>query len=75
MATRSIIRASGPSDIPLATLQGRRDDAGARIRVTKVRTLEAARMGEFALQPGQGPVAAVFVPLSLLQRELESPAG
>ena len=68
-----IIRASGPSDIPLGTLQGRRDDAGVRIRVTKVRTLEATRMGEFALQPGQGPVAAVFVPLSLLQRELRIP--
>jgi len=66
-----IVRASGPSDIPLATLQGRRDDAGVRIRVTMLRTLDAARMGEFALQPGQGPVAAVFVPLSLLQRELK----
>ena len=40
-----IIRASGPSDIPLATLQGRRDNAGARIRVTKVRTLEASAHG------------------------------
>lgn len=65
-----ILRASGPSDIPLGTLQGRRDDAGVRIRVTMARALEGTRMGEFALQPGQGPVAAVFVPLSLLQREL-----
>jgi ABC-type antimicrobial peptide transport system permease subunit len=65
-----IVRASGSSDIPLATLQGRRDDAGVRIRLTKARTLEASRMGEFSLQPGQGPVAALFVPLSLLQREL-----
>jgi ABC-type antimicrobial peptide transport system permease subunit len=68
-----IIRASGPTEIPLTTLQGRRDDAGVRIRVTKVRTLEPERMGEFALQPGQGPVAAIFVPLSLLQRELNLP--
>lgn len=68
-----IIRASGPTEIPLTTLQGRRDDAGVRIRVTKVRTLEPERMGEFALQPGQGPVAAIFVPLSLLQRELGMP--
>lgn len=66
-----IIRAGSPTDIPLATLQGRRDDAGVRIRVTKARTLEPERMGEFALQPGQGPVAAIFVPLSLLQRELD----
>jgi putative ABC transport system permease protein len=66
-----VLRASGPSDVPLATLQGRRDDAGVRIRVTKVRTLGAARMGDFSLLPGQAPVAAVFVPLSLLQRELK----
>jgi hypothetical protein len=66
-----IVRASGPSDIPLATLQGRRDDAGVRIRVTKARSLSASRMGEFSLQPGQGPVAVVFVPLPLLQRELK----
>jgi ABC-type lipoprotein release transport system permease subunit len=65
-----IVRASAPSDIPLATLQGRRDDGAARIRATVMRTLSPARMGSFSLQPGQGPVAAAFVPLSLLQREL-----
>lgn len=69
-----ILRVSGPSEIPLGTLQGRRDDGGARIRVTVARTLEAARMGEFSLVPGQGPVHAVFVPLALLQRELNMPS-
>jgi putative ABC transport system permease protein len=66
-----VLRVSGPSDIPLGTLQGRRDDAGTRIRVTVARTLTADRMGEFSLVPGQGPVAVAFVPLSLLQRELQ----
>jgi hypothetical protein len=69
-----VLRVSGPSEIPLGTLQGRRDDGGARIRVTVSRTLEAGRMGEFSLAPGQGPVNAVFVPLALLQRELKMPA-
>ncbi|MEZ5288538.1 MAG: hypothetical protein R2712_27775 [Vicinamibacterales bacterium] len=66
-----IVRASGPSDIPLGTLQGRRDDAGARVRVTLSRTLAAERMGDFSLVPTQGAVPAVFVPLALLQRELD----
>ena len=65
-----MLRVSGPSDIPLGTLQGRRDDGGTRIRVTLTRTLAAARLGEFSLVPGQAPVPVVFVPLSLLQREL-----
>jgi putative ABC transport system permease protein len=68
-----IVRASVPSDIPLATLQGRRDQGAARIRVTMARALGPERMGNFSLQPAQGPVAALFVPLSLLQRELKLP--
>ena len=39
--------------------------------MTKARTPRRVALGEFSLQPGQGPVAAVFVPLSLLQRELK----
>ncbi|MCC7032446.1 MAG: FtsX-like permease family protein [Acidobacteria bacterium] len=69
-----VLRVSGPSEIPLGTLQGRRDDGGARLRVTVARALGAARMGEFSLVPGQGPVHAVFVPLALLQRALNMPA-
>jgi putative ABC transport system permease protein len=65
-----ILRVSGPSDIPLGTLQGRRDEGGSQIRVTVARTLDGDRMGEFSLVPGQGPGLAVFVPLTLLQREL-----
>ncbi len=66
-----ILRVSGPSEIPLGTLQGRRDTGGEQVRVTVSRTLTADRMGEFSLAPGQGPVLTVFVPLSLLQRELD----
>lgn len=65
-----ILRASGPSEIPLGTLQGRRDAGGARVRLTMQRTIGASRMGEFSLVPGQGPVHAIFVSLPLLQREL-----
>ena len=65
-----VLRVSGPQDIPLGTLQGRRDDGGTRVRVTLARTLAADRLGEFSLVPGQAPVPVVFVPLGLLQREL-----
>lgn len=62
-----------PADVPLSTLAGRRDEIGTRVTVTTVRTLGSSRLGEFALQPEAGPIAAVFVPLSLLQRELKIP--
>jgi ABC-type antimicrobial peptide transport system permease subunit len=39
-----------------------------RLNITQVVAPEA--LGEFSLQPQQGPVRAVFVPLKLLQREL-----
>ena len=38
--------------------------------MTLTRTLAADRLGEFSLVPGQAPMPVVFVPLSLLQREL-----
>ena len=49
-----VLRVSGPKDIPLGTLQGRRDDGGTRIRVTLTRTLAADRLGEFSLVAGPG---------------------
>lgn len=69
------VHARGPSEIPLVTLPGPRDAPPARIEVTKVRTLEPERLGEFTLQLEAGPVSALFVPLSRLQRELNLPGN
>jgi putative ABC transport system permease protein len=64
------LRVAKPTDIPLSTLQGRRDAAGERIRLTVARVLDRASMGEFSLAPSQGPVLAIFVPMQRLQRDL-----
>ena len=64
------LRVAKPTDIPLATLQGRRDVTGQRIRLTVVRILDRASLGEFSLAPSQGAVFAIYVPLERLQRDL-----
>jgi putative ABC transport system permease protein len=64
------LRVAKPTDIPLSTLQGRRDAAGERIRLTVARVLDRASLGEFSLAPSQGPVLAIFVPMQRLQRDL-----
>jgi putative ABC transport system permease protein len=66
-----LLRVAKPTDIPLGALQGRRDEAGERIRLEIVRTLDAASLGEFSLAPAQGPTLALFVPLDRLQRDLD----
>jgi putative ABC transport system permease protein len=65
------IRIAKPTDIPLSSLQGRRDVTGERIRLTVSRVLDRSSLGEFSLAPSQGPVLAVFAPLERLQRDLE----
>ena len=64
------LRVAKPSDIPLATLQGRRETTGERIRVTVARVLDEASLGEFSLAPAQGPVFAIYLPIGRLQRDL-----
>ena len=64
------LRVAKPSDIPLSTLQGRRETTGERIRVTVTRILDDAALGEFSLAPTQGPVFALYVPMGRLQRDL-----
>ena len=60
-----------PSDIPLDSLHGRKEDVGRTMRLTVREVLPASRLGEFALDPAQGDVRAVFMPLARLQAELE----
>ncbi len=64
------LRVAKPSDIPLSSLQGRRDTTGERIRVTVARVLDDAALGEFSLAPTQGEVFAIYVPMGRLQRDL-----
>ena len=66
-----LVRVQRPSDIPLESVQGRKDDVGRTLRLTVRALLPAAAMGEFSLDAQQADVRAVFVPLEQLQRELE----
>lgn len=68
-----VLRVARPTDIPIDSLHGRKDDGGRAIRLSVKGALTRAQMGEFSLAPSQGPVRAVFVSLSRLQRDLEQP--
>ena len=64
------LRVAKPTDIPLSTLQGRKEITGERIRLSVKRVLERSQLAEFSLAPSQGPVLAIYVPMSRLQRDL-----
>ena len=66
-----LVRVQRPSDIPLDSLHGRKDNVGRTMRLTVRAVLPAASLGEFALNARQGEVRAVFMPMSRLQAELE----
>ncbi len=68
-----VLRVARPTDIPLDSLHGRKDDVGRAMRLRVQGVLPAASMGEFSLSPRQGPVRAMFVNLARLQRDLEQP--
>ena len=63
-----LLRIEQPSDIPVESLHGRKEDPGRTIRLNVKSVLPRASLGEFSLRPQQGPVRAIFVPLSFLQR-------
>jgi ABC-type lipoprotein release transport system permease subunit len=71
--TAILVRVQRPTDVPIESLHGRKDDLGRTIRLTVAGVLPREALGEFALEPQQGEVRAVFVPLSRLQQELEAP--
>lgn len=60
-----LLRVERPSAIPRESLQGKKEDAGKTLRLTA--TNDAP---EFALQPSQGDVSAIYVSLRRLQRDL-----
>ena len=66
-----LLRLEKPSDIPVESLHGRKEDPGRTIRLNVGRALAAESLGEFSLQPQHAAVHAVFVSLRFLQKELE----
>jgi putative ABC transport system permease protein len=68
-----LLRVERPTDIPIDSLQGRKDDAARTLRMRSLGSLAAETMGEFSLAPTQGPVRAAFVSLTTLQRNLDLP--
>jgi ABC-type antimicrobial peptide transport system permease subunit len=68
-----LLRIEKPSDIPVESLHGRKEDPGRTIRLNFKSVLPATALGEFSLRPQQGPVRAIFVSLPFLQKELDQP--
>jgi putative ABC transport system permease protein len=66
-----LLRLEKPSEIPVESLHGRKEDPGRTIRLNVSGSLTGESLGEFSLQPQHGAVRAVFVSLKFLQRELE----
>jgi len=66
-----LVRVQRPTDVPLESLHGQRDNAGRSLRLTVADVLPADSLGEFSLEAQQGDVSAVFVPLARLQQDLE----
>ena len=66
-----LVRVQRPTDIPLESLHGQRDNLGRSMRLTVANVVPADSLGEFSLEAQQGEVAAVFVPLARLQQDLE----
>lgn len=66
-----VLRVEKPSAIPAESLHGRKDDLGRTLRLSVRGALSASAMGEFSPRPQQTEMRALFVPLRLLQKELE----
>ena len=68
-----LTRLQRPSEIPIESLFGRKEEVGRTVRLTVTGVLLRDRLGEFALQPQQAEVRAVFAPLRRIQRDLGVP--
>ncbi|HVH29710.1 MAG TPA: FtsX-like permease family protein [Vicinamibacterales bacterium] len=66
-----LLRVERPSEIPLESLHGRKEDVGRTVRLTVRAVAPSSMLGEFSLEAQQGDVRALFVPLSRLQNELD----
>ena len=65
-----LVRVERPTEVPLGSLHGRRDDVGRTVRLVVRSVLSRTQLGEFSLRQRQGPARTVFVSLARLQRDL-----
>jgi putative ABC transport system permease protein len=68
-----LLRIEKPTDVPRESLYGRKEDLGRTLRLTVKEVVTPEDLGEFSTRPQQSAVRVVFVPLRLLQKELEQP--
>ncbi|MBC8030515.1 MAG: FtsX-like permease family protein [Pyrinomonadaceae bacterium] len=66
-----LVQIEKPSEVPIESLYGQKEDLGSTLRLTIREALTANQLGEFSTRPQQAAVRAVFVPLQLLQKELD----
>ena len=65
-----LVRLQRPSEIPIESLFGRKEDIGRTIRLTLADVLPRDRLGEFSIRQQQSELRAVFAPLGRIQRDL-----
>ena len=65
-----LARVQKPSAIPVESLFGRKEDVARTVRLQLTGTLPRDHLGEFALQPQQAEIRALFAPLRRIQRDL-----
>ena len=65
-----LTRLQRPSEIPVESLFGRKEEVGRTVRLTIAGVLPRDQLGEFALKPQQTEVRAVYAPLRRIQRDL-----
>ena len=68
-----LVRLQRPSEIPIESLFGRKEDIGRTVRLELDEILPRERLGEFSLRQQQSEVRAVFAPLRSIQRDLGVP--
>ena len=70
-----LLRLEKQDGVPKESVFGQREDTGRTIRLQCERVLSGSELGEYSLEPSQGQVSAIFVPLARLQRDLDQPAS
>ena len=65
-----LVRVERPTEVPLGSLHGQRDDVGRTTRLKVGATLSFADLGEFSLRQQQGPARVLFMSMSRLQESL-----
>ena len=66
-----LVRVQRPSEIPLESIHGNKEDVGRTIRASVAAVVPRETLGDFSLEAAQGDVYAVFLPLRLVQQDLD----